>query len=130
MPHLVLEYSANVPDEPDFDLVLRRLHEAMTRVGPFDLSNVKSRAVRRERFRVADGSTDRAFVHLTASVLSGREALVLRETGLALLAVLRESFPRARAERACDLTVELREMPSGLYFKLAGGSHPPGSSVP
>jgi len=22
MPHLVLEYSANVPDEPDFDLVL------------------------------------------------------------------------------------------------------------
>ena len=24
MPHLDLEYSANVPDEPDFDLVLLR----------------------------------------------------------------------------------------------------------
>jgi 5-carboxymethyl-2-hydroxymuconate isomerase len=125
MPHLVLECSANVPDEPDLDLVLRRLHEAMTTVGPFDLSNVKSRAVRHERFRVADGAIDRAFVHLTASVLAGREARVLRQTGDALLAVLHGSFPRAVAERRCDLTVELREMPSGLYFKWAGGSRPP-----
>jgi 5-carboxymethyl-2-hydroxymuconate isomerase len=120
MPHLVLEYSANVPDEPDFDLVLQRLHETMTTVGPFDLSNVKSRAVRREPFRVADGASDRAFVHLTVSVLAGREARVLRETGDALLAVLRESFPRARAERRCDLTVEMREMQAGLYFKVPG----------
>ena len=120
MPHLVLEYSANVPDEPDFDLVLRRLHEAMTTAGPFDLANVKSRAVRHERFRVADGAPDRAFVHLTVSVLAGREARVLRETGDALLAVLRESFPRARAERRCDFTVELREMQPELYFKSAG----------
>jgi 5-carboxymethyl-2-hydroxymuconate isomerase len=120
MPHLVLEYSANVPDDPDFDLVLRRLHEAMTTVGPFDLSNVKSRAVRHERFRVADGAHDRAFVHLTVSVLAGREARVLRETGEAMLAVLRESFPRAGAERRCDVTVEIREMSPGLYFKSAG----------
>jgi 5-carboxymethyl-2-hydroxymuconate isomerase len=120
MPHLVLEHSSNVPDEPDFDLVLRRLHEAMTTIGPFDLSNVKSRVVRRERFRLADGAPDRAFVHLTVSVLAGREARVLRETGAALLAVLRESFPRARAERRCDVTVELREMQPALYFKAAG----------
>jgi 5-carboxymethyl-2-hydroxymuconate isomerase len=120
MPHLVLEYTSNVPDEPDLDLVLRNLHEAMTTVGPFDLSNVKSRAVRRERFRVADGAPDRAFVHLTVAVLAGREARVLRETGDALLAILRASFPRARAERRCDVTVELREMQPGLYFKVPG----------
>ena len=120
MPHLVLEYSANVPDEPDFDLVLRRLHEAMTTVGPFDLSNVKSRAVRREPFRVADGAPGRAFVHLTVALLAGREARILRETGDTLLAALRESFPRARSERRCDLTVEMREMQAGLYFKATG----------
>jgi 5-carboxymethyl-2-hydroxymuconate isomerase len=120
MPHLVLEYTSNVPDEPDFDVVLRRLHEAMTTVGPFDLSNVKSRVVRRERYRAADGAPDRAFVHLTVAVLAGREARVLRETGDALLAVLRAAFPRARAERRCDVTVELREIPPGLYFKASG----------
>ena len=120
MPHLVLEYSANVPDEPDFDFVLRRLHEAMTTAGPFDLANVKSRAVRHERFRVADGAPDRAFVHLTVSVLAGRDGGALRSTAEALLAVLHEAFPRARAERRCDLTVEIREMRRDLYVKSAG----------
>jgi len=120
MPHLVLEYSANVPDEPDLHRVLRRLNEAMTTAGPFDLANVKSRAVRLDPFRVADGAPGRAFVHLTAAVLAGREAGVLRMAGEALLAVLRESFPRAAAERRCDFTVELREMRPDLYFKSAG----------
>jgi 5-carboxymethyl-2-hydroxymuconate isomerase len=119
VPHLVLELSANVPDEPDFDHVLRRLHEAMTTAGPFDLANVKSRVVRHERFRVADGAPDRAFVHLTAAVLAGREGGILRETADALLGVLRGSFPRAAAERRCDFTVELREMRRDLYFKAA-----------
>jgi 5-carboxymethyl-2-hydroxymuconate isomerase len=122
MPHLVLEYSANVPDEPDFDLALRRLHEAMATAGPFDLANVKSRAVRHERFRVADGAADRAFVHLTAAVLGGRDAEVLRATAAALLAVLRETFPRASTERRCDLTVEIREMRRDLYLKAAGSA--------
>jgi 5-carboxymethyl-2-hydroxymuconate isomerase len=120
MPHLVLEYSASVPDQPDLDVVLRRLHEAMAAAGPFDLANVKSRAVRHETFRLADGAPDRDFVHLTASVLAGREAAVLRETAGALLAVLRESFPRARSERRCDFTVEMREMRRDLYLKSAG----------
>ena len=120
MPHLVLECSANVPDEPDLNLVLRRLHEAMTTTGLFDLGNVKSRAIRHGSFRVADGAPDRSFVHLTASILAGREPAVLRGTGEALLAVLRESFPRARAERRCDFTVELREMRTDAYFKSAG----------
>jgi len=97
----------------------------MTAVGSFDLANVKSRAVRHGSFRVADGAPDRAFVHLTLAVLAGREARLLRETGGALLAVLRESFPRARAERRCDVTVEIREMSPRLYFKSADRPGPP-----
>lgn len=117
MPHLVLEYSANVPDEPDFDGVLRRLHEALSASGPFELGKVKSRVVRHEAFRVADGAPDRAFVHLTAAVLDGREAEVLKVVAGPLLAVLCEAFPRARRERRCDVTLEIREMPRALYFK-------------
>jgi len=117
MPHLVLEYSANLPDPPDFDRVLEGLHRAITTAGPFDLANVKSRVVRRERFRVADGAPERAFVHLSVAVLAGREAETLRATGHALLAVLQEAFPRAHAGRHCDITVEIREMRRDLYLK-------------
>jgi 5-carboxymethyl-2-hydroxymuconate isomerase len=106
-----------VPDEPDFEIVLKRLHEAMTTAGPFDLANVKSRAVRRACFRVADGAPERAFVHLTVAVLAGREAETLRTTANALLAVLEESFPLARADGRGDITVEIREMRRDLYVK-------------
>ena len=74
---------------------------------------------------MADGARDRSFVHLTVSVLAGREAPVLRATGDALLAVLCECFPSTRAGRRCDLTVEVREMASDLYWKA-----PSSSSVP
>ena len=117
MPHLVLEYSANVPDEPDFDALLRRLHEAICAGGPFDLEKIKSRVVRHETFRVAEGAPDRAFVHLTAAVLDGREAEVLEAAAGPLLSVLCEAFPRAKRERRCDVTLEIREMPRTLYFK-------------
>ena len=120
MPHLVLEYSANVPDTPDLHRLLRALHEALAAAGPFDLANVKSRVVRHDVFRVADGSPARAFVHLTASVLAGREPALLRRTGEDLLAALRQGFPRAAASGTCDLTVEVREMPPALYFKSGG----------
>jgi 5-carboxymethyl-2-hydroxymuconate isomerase len=96
MPHLVLEYSANVPDAPDHHRLLRQLHEALVASAAFDLANVKSRVVRHEAFRVADGTPGRAFVHLTAAVLDGRESAVLRSAGEALLAALREGFPAGR----------------------------------
>jgi 5-carboxymethyl-2-hydroxymuconate isomerase len=66
---------------------------------------------------VADGAEDRAFVHLTAAVLDGREAEPLRQAAGVLLAVLENAFARARSERRCDLTLEIREMPRDLYFK-------------
>ena len=117
MPHLVLEYSSNVPHARDMSVVLRRLHEALVAAGPFDLEKIKSRAVRHDAYRVADGAADRAFVHLTAAVLDGREAELLRRAAEALLAVLERAFAHARAERRCDLTLEIREMPQALYFK-------------
>ncbi|HVO09789.1 MAG TPA: 5-carboxymethyl-2-hydroxymuconate Delta-isomerase [Vicinamibacteria bacterium] len=117
MPHLVLEYSANLPDQPDLDALLLRLHESLSRGGLFELEKIKSRAVRHSTFRVADGAADRAFVHLTAAVLEGREREVLRGAAESLLAVLCQAFPRSRCERRCDVTVEVREMRRPLYLK-------------
>ena len=126
MPHLVLEYSANLPDPPDFDRVLERLHHAMTTAGPFELGNVKSRVAKRECFRVADGAPERAFVHLNVAVLAGREAAALRATAKALLSVLQESFSRAQAEGRCDITLEIRDMRRDLYLKSVPPPAPAG----
>ncbi len=117
MPHLVLECTANVPDMLEPAELLGRLHEALLSCGPFEPASIKSRVVPREIYRVADGAPDRAFVHLQVGLLEGRDTETLRRVGAALLAVLCEAFPRARAERRCDITVEIRELKPALYFK-------------
>ena len=73
MPHLILEYSANVLDEPDHSRLLQGLHRALAETGLFSLSDFKGRAVRHEpfAFAVADGAPDRAFVALEVQVLDG-----------------------------------------------------------
>jgi 5-carboxymethyl-2-hydroxymuconate isomerase len=119
MPHLVLEYSANVPDALDADELLGRLHATLAAAGPFPLAATKSRILRHDQYRVADGAKDLAFVHLTVAVLEGRERSVLQAAGRSLLAVLEEAFPRARSERHCSFSVELREMTRELYTKSA-----------
>jgi 5-carboxymethyl-2-hydroxymuconate isomerase len=117
MPHLVLEYSANVPDPLDAAALLARLHATLAAAGPFPLAATKSRVVCHDHFRVADGARDVAFVHLSVAVLEGRERAVLQAAGRSLLAVLEDAFPRARAERHCSFSVELREMARDLYAK-------------
>jgi 5-carboxymethyl-2-hydroxymuconate isomerase len=118
MPHLVLEHSANLAEPPDFGSVLERLHAALSADGPFELHRIKSRVVRHEVFRVAEGAEDRSFVHLTAAVLDGRETPLLQATAGALLAVLRDAFAAALSRQRCSVTLEIREMPHALYFKL------------
>lgn len=118
MPHLVLEHSANLAAPPDFPTVLERLHSALAACGPFELHRIKSRVVRHEVFRVAEGAEDRAFVHLTAAVLDGRETPLLQSAAGALLAVLRDAFAGTLSAQRCSVTLEIREMPKALYYKL------------
>jgi 5-carboxymethyl-2-hydroxymuconate isomerase len=132
MPHLTLEYSANVPDRPDLPALLGRLHEAIQPFGPFNLADCKSRAYRAESFRVGAGGPDHAFVHLTIAVLDKRDEALRARVGEAALEVLAAAYPRALSELVCDVTVEVRGIRTPNYFKRASGAdrRPPGATVP
>lgn len=129
MPHLILEYSNNLPEPVDFQALFRSLHAALAETGSVDPAILKSRAFAHDVFRVGAGAPEGVFVHLTVLLLSGRELASQQRIGERLLAVLRESLARTWAERPCDLTVEVREMRRETYFKAmnerargAGGS--------
>jgi 5-carboxymethyl-2-hydroxymuconate isomerase len=117
MPHLTLEYSNNLPAPVDFDTLFARLHATLAEIGPFPLALIKSRAVPHDVFRVAAGAPESVFVHLTVAILTGRDVEQRRRIGERLLELLREAFASAWAERPCDLTVDIREMPRETYVK-------------
>lgn len=121
MPHFVLEYSDNIPGEVDFKEFFKRLHTLLVDVGPFKLSDIKSRAIRHQEFYVADGQESNAFVHLTLSIFKGRDLDIRQAVGEKLLAFLREEFALSLQKLNCSYTVEIREMDKETYFKLVSG---------
>lgn len=119
MPHLVLEYSDDLPAPVDFDALFARLHAELAAAGPFPLAAIKSRAVPHRVCRVGAGEPGSVFAHLTLEILSGRDLEQRRRLGELLLGILREAFARAWDERPCDLTVDVREMERATYAKAA-----------
>jgi len=117
MPHLTLEYSDNLPETPDFGALFARLHAGLVEHGPFQLSQIKSRAIPCNQFLIGTGLPESIFVHLTVAILDGRPSAQRKQIGEHLLAVLREAFAPSWKNRPCDITVEIREMSRETYCK-------------
>jgi 5-carboxymethyl-2-hydroxymuconate isomerase len=81
MPHFVLEYSGNILEEVDFKDLFKKLHTLLVDVDPFNLSDIKSRAIRHQDFHVANGQESNAFVHLTLSIFKGRDLSIRQAVG-------------------------------------------------
>ncbi len=121
MPHLVLEYSANVPDHPDVRRVLLDLHDALMVSALFERKDIKSRAVRHEVFTVADGAEDRAFVALSIAILEGRSDDVKTALSDAALDVLARAFPKLVAGGRGAISVEIRDLHRASYRRVRVG---------
>jgi 5-carboxymethyl-2-hydroxymuconate isomerase len=118
MPHLVLEYSADLPVPIDFDALFARLHAALEDEG-FPPAAIKSRALRCDTVRIGRALPGAVFAHLTVGIFGGRDLEMRRRISDRLLALLREAFAMAWAERPCDLTVDVREIERATYGKAA-----------
>ncbi len=127
MPHLILEYSNNLPEPVNLPTLFGQLNAAVAEMGPFRLADIKARAIAHDHFLIGAGSPNAVFVHLTVGIFGGRDPALQKRISARMLAILRENFPRSWAERPCDITVEIDEMRRDTYGKemneKAGGPH-------
>jgi 5-carboxymethyl-2-hydroxymuconate isomerase len=72
MPHLTVEYSANLAGRTDLDALCRALHAALLACGLFELGAVRVRAIRADHYAVADLLPQNAFAALTLRIGRGR----------------------------------------------------------
>lgn len=74
MPHITIEYSANVGDHHDIDALVSEVHEAALRDGLPPLAGLRTRAAERVSYRVATGQDSFAFVAVIGRIGPGRSA--------------------------------------------------------
>lgn len=112
MPHLTLEYSDNI--EFEVQPLLKRLHEELAATGAINLKGLKSRALRRTQYRIADGYEGYAFVHLNILLRGGRDIETRQEIVRRAMAVLEETFGHHFEDGYISLSVDMKEMQPGL----------------
>lgn len=101
MPHLTIEYTANVADHHDVQRLVDVVHAAALGHGLAPLDALRTRAAPRPHYRIADGDPDHAFVAIHARIGPGR---TVEERTSFITAVL-DAAERALAEDASPLAV-------------------------
>lgn len=72
MPHIIIEYSANLAEVADIQELVDVVHEAALADGLPALDALRTRAAVRDHFRIADGRPEFAFVSVVARIGPGR----------------------------------------------------------
>jgi 5-carboxymethyl-2-hydroxymuconate isomerase len=78
---------------------------------------LRTRAARRDIYRIADGDPDNAFVAILARIGEGRDAATRQRVAKALMAVLESETAGAFATRGLGLTVEVQEIDGTASLK-------------
>lgn len=117
MPHLVVEYSANLEDTVDIPGLVRIVHEAALETGLFPPGGARTRAARRDIYRIADGHPDNAFVHLSARIGAGRTPEARRAAGERIFAALCAALADTFEARPLGISFEMSEIDPDLSFK-------------
>lgn len=118
MPHLIVEYTRNLAPVARIDALLAGLSAVLiAQDGAFAPGGIRARALCLESYRMADGSSDDAFVHVMLAVAPGRSQDVLDRTVSALFDTLTAHFAEPYRRRYLALSLELREF-AGAYRSL------------
>ena len=117
MPHLIVEYSANVEDRLGLDELLDKLHAAALETGVFPLGGLRVRAYRADRYRIADKHPANGFVHVTAMIGHGRPLDVRQSAGAQLFATLTAHLERLFEESPLAISLNIQEFHPVLNYK-------------
>ena len=110
MPHLIVEYSANLERDLDISRLVAGVHAAALETGVFPIGGIRTRAERREIYAVADSHPDNGFIHVQARIGTGRAPEVRQKAAEHIFAAVKTQTAQAFASRPLGLTFEIVEI--------------------
>lgn len=118
MPHLIIEYTANLAASGDIAGLLKKANQTLIAQGDvIPIGGVRSRAICLSEYCIADGLHDDAFVHATLKLGAGRDIETRQRIGDALFAMIKEHFAVIQASRTLALSMEIVEFSESGTWK-------------
>jgi len=117
MPHLIIEYSQNLEANLDIKALVRVLHETAANIDALPVGGLRTRAVARRYYRIADGHPDNAFLSLVLRLAPGRAFDVRKAIGESLFETLRDQLAPIYAAMPMAISFEIQELDADLRWK-------------
>jgi len=117
MPHMSIEYSANLDAAIDMTEFCELMLETILETGLFEVGAVRVRAFRADNYAIADRLPENGFIDLNFRIGKGRSAAEKRDTGEAIFAAATSYLARPFATPHFALSLEIREIDPDLSWK-------------
>jgi 5-carboxymethyl-2-hydroxymuconate isomerase len=117
MPHLNIEYSANLEEVLDVQGLVDTIHRTALDTGIFPLGGVRTRAEARRHYRIANGDPRAGYIHMLVRIGPGRDAETRKSAGERIFAALCDFTEGLYASRPLALSFELHEIPSDMAWR-------------
>jgi 5-carboxymethyl-2-hydroxymuconate isomerase len=119
MPHIVLEYTDNLQDNPNFKLAFIGIHEIINTVIGAPIKVCESQARVMQHAFIGGGLPQQAMVKLEIHLLEGRSDELKMELGEKVLDYLKSHYPSSIAQLECQVIVRLIEIKKTDYFHFS-----------
>ncbi len=117
MPHQIIEYSANLDARMDIQALVDGLHENAMGIEGLPLGGLRTRAARRENYKIADEHPDNAFVHMILKLGHGRDEDTKKRFGEAIFDALCQLLEPVSYSSPLAISFEIQEIDAVLTWK-------------
>jgi len=117
MPHQTIEYSANLEPELDIGALVKVLHETAAGIDALPIGGLRTRAVAREHYRIADGHPDNTFINVFLRIAPGRPFDVRKAAGEKLFQALCDYLEEIYSSTPLAISYEIQELDADLRWK-------------
>lgn len=117
MPHLTVEYSANLENQIDILKLVEIVHQAALKTGVFEVAAVRTRAARRDYYVIADGHRDNAFVAIWVRVAPGRPPEIRKRLGQEIFDAACDFLQKTYDTTPIGISLEVQEIDNTAAFR-------------
>lgn len=117
MPHLMIDYSANIEPDIDMSRLCEHLRAIAAEIEAFPIAGLKVRAVRVDHYAIADGNPAHGFIDISVRIREGRDLETKKQAVDAIFNAANDFVSPIMQKRSLALSVELRDITAELAPK-------------
>ncbi|GGH33366.1 5-carboxymethyl-2-hydroxymuconate isomerase [Cribrihabitans marinus] len=117
MPHVILDYSANMEERIDMGALCDTLRRAAAETGVFPAAGIRVRALRADHVSIADGHPAHGYVDISVRLRAGRDLETRKRATGHIFAAAEAALEPAMRRHPIALSLEMRDIDPDLSPK-------------